>query len=324
MVTAAVSKQGKLRPVSLSELQEKNIRTVIQKNMIRAETMKGTWRGLTASGVMPYCGVSVGRLDPNLQSCRGQLVIPPYCPPPAAPTSEQRQNAGALRVAMIEALREAPTQTIQPTPLVHPGYRGERQPQTKTFVINGSAPAAIAAGIVLLAAAGGVPGAAALGITQVQVAGPTPTTLFSFIVPSGSSCQVERVTFTGTGSSGPTLFWQLLRSGRSITNEFQFTDSPTVDLQFPANGDETIMLVVRNPDITGAWIVRVEIDLWIWGTPTKSDDLYTRILRSSPSWPQNAPQRECVPQTAAAHQAARQQLQPLHASTGTSLNRMGR
>lgn len=278
-----------LVPVSLAQVQQKNMRAIREARVAPgSRPLVGKWRGVSSAGRQPWCGVSVGRLDRSVQTCRGMLVIPPYCPPPPPPTEIQRTQGVVMRQALVEALRQAPTQIVQNSPLQHPGLRGERQPISQTFVLTGTAAAAIAAGIVLRAAAGGVPGAAALKIpAPVLVNSTTPTALLIFTVPSGSSCLVEKISMSGSAASAAgELFWTILRSGRAITQqEFQFTSNPTVDLQFPANGDETVIIAVRNPDATGAWIVRLELDLWIWGTVTKTDDLYSRVLRDSPSWP---------------------------------------
>lgn len=271
-----------LVPVAIRELQALNYAAVLRPS----RELRGKWVPVHSSGAATSVGVATGRIDPDLQTCIGQVVIPPYCPPPPPPTIYQEQLAGAIQAAFMDALRQAPPIVVNPSPISAPGYRGERQNVTLTRVIHGSGAGAIAAGNALLAAAGGVVGAAALGITGLSVSGATPTQVFNTIVPSGRGAQVASLRFVGNAqTAATTLFFTVMRSGRAIGPEFQFTAGTTVPLEFPANPDEVIAVMVRNPDSTGAWLCTFDLELWTYPMVSTGDSLYARVLRQNPSHP---------------------------------------
>lgn len=158
---------------------------------------------------------------------------------------------------------EQPFEQAPPTPLLKSDFRGRLVPLTAKFVVNGSNVAAIDAGTVLLAAAGGVVGAAGLGIVRYQIAGVTPVTVMTIPIPSSNRAQVESLSFSASSSSaGTSLFWTIFRSGRLIQPEFQFFGRDKIVLQFPAFGDEVIEIRCRNPDVTGAWVIDLQLDTW--------------------------------------------------------------
>lgn len=273
------------RAVSLSQVQGYNYKAVGKKEV--APALAGKWKQVHASGSGVCCGVSVGRLDPKIGSCVGRVVIPPYCPPPAPPTPDDCRRAPTTSAAIVEALRVAPLIAVQPSTFVHPGWRGRRISLTKEFVVYGTTAGAVAAGIALLAAAGGSVGATALGIVAQQVSGATPAALMSFPIPSSDGAQVESVKFSANATSAAeNLFFSVAKSGRLVAEEFQFLASNEVPLEFPASGDDVVSVMIRNPDTTGAWIIRLQVNYWTNPQVTQTDSAYSRTLRADPSWPQ--------------------------------------
>lgn len=156
-----------------------------------------------------------------------------------------------------------PFEQAPPTPLLQHDFRGRLVPVVSKIVVNGSNAAAIAAGTVLLAAAGGVVGAAALGIVRYQITGATPVTVLSVPIPSSNRAQIESLSFSASAASaGTSLFWTVWRSGKIIQPEFQFFGRDKILLQSPAYGDEVLEVKCRNPDLSGAWVIDLQFDVW--------------------------------------------------------------
>jgi hypothetical protein len=277
-----------LRPVSLREAQA--ILRRKEANSPRVE-VRGRWTPVFATPAPACCGVTVARLDScadGVQSCVGQVVIQPYCPPLPPPTIEDERKAQSVEDAIKRALVNVPQIVTQPSPLTHPGYRGRRESVTRVIVVNGLNAAAVAAGGALLAAAGGAVGAAALGIVQVQGSGAAPFVLFQVPIPS-TAAQVERLRMTSMSvGAQTTLFFRVSRSGSIVVPEFQFVAGDEIPLQFPAQGDQVVAVEVRNPDADGAWLLHLQLDLWTYDIPVKADSAFSQVLRTNPSWP-----REC-------------------------------
>jgi len=224
------------------------------QDILRPE--KGQRRGTVATRRPRERNVTVGLSGRRLRDTTPTV-------PPAAQTVVIEQPTLTTRGGAFD----------QPNPLLHPGVRGQRTPVTKQVVVFGSTPAAVAAGATLLAAAGMQVGAAALGITSLQVIGPTPVLLLQYPVPSGSRAQADKITLSASAlTAGLTLFFSIARSGRIILPEFQFLSQPEVKTEFPASGDDVIQVLVRNPDVTGAWLLRLELDLWL------DDSSYKRAM----------------------------------------------
>jgi hypothetical protein len=256
-----------------------------QQSLVPGIVLPGRWKPVHALPAPACCGVSVARFDPSCadgqQYCEGQVVIQPFCPPPAPPTEDDRRRAEVTKDAIVAALGESPPIVVQPSPLQHPGYRGKRQTLTRTVVVHGDDPIGLATGAQLLALN--------LGATGVVTSTVVPTNLFQFPVPSGDSCQVERLRIHCDVQQGwENLFFQVMRSGTVMLPEVQQRPFEGFDLQFPAEGDQVVVVTGRISSPIMAFLVHFMLDAWTFPVPTQTDGLYTRVLRQNPGWPQRA------------------------------------
>lgn len=256
---------------------------------------EGRYRVIPAPTCTPQvmrcgCGPTVG-IAPPWMPIRGEQAIPAYCPPPPKAPPQLAAIGPVIKQAMIDAMRDAPSLTVQRVPIETPGFRGKRQKITTPLVIcaAGASAGQVAAAAYLRAALAG-PNVNQLAATPTVIdADSTAVAGLTYQAPDSMQGVMEKLSvgLSSIDAANGGLKIAILKSGQEIQPEVSVIDDEPIPLLIPFGPGDQIVITFRSLDPSiDVWVVWIQLDLWLTPVKVRDDSLYSRILRRDPSWPQ--------------------------------------
>lgn len=251
-------------------------------------------------GLLPkrrYVPVSAGGMLVRSRGCSGptvgtgrvmtgEMVIPPPCNPPKPPSEDQRSLATAMKWAVKSAFREMPPITVQQSQVDRPGFENKRRNIKRVIVIHDTQPD----GATALSHGFRGPFTSATP-TVVDVSGFTPVSIINFLVPDSMVGIVESVLVTGQSiDTAAQVLLSAYRSGDQIQPEFNVVEGNPVPLSCTLGAGDTFTLAARIVGF-GAFILKIELDIWLNPVAIVDRTLTSRVPKTNPSW---ARPQECV------------------------------
>jgi hypothetical protein len=279
------------RPASLLDVQRITQNVGLFNSPRVPPTPFGQQREVGSSvGRLPYCcGPTVGFLNQDDCSTMIETVIPPYCPLPEdiCFDKDDRKQTEIARRAMTYALQGAPVITTQRSFQEHPGWRGQRMPQTPptgaVFVCGGSAPSVAAANAMRNA---WIAGEALIPLAVVNLGNSGGgVELFHFTIPDTKSYVGDSLMIGASAVSAfADLQFSVEVSGYQAVPLFNAVPGDAWPINLTALQGETVTVKAGCLDPNCSYQLLIRIDGWSKAVERSDDSLASTTARYNPGW----------------------------------------
>ena len=212
-------------------------------------------------------------------------VLPPREQVPVCPDPVLLET---FRQAMIAAFCSTPPISVEPTPHAAPSYRASEWYMGGLSILSSTAPGTGAAAMLSTATGMGV--TAATPTVTVPALATTPTTIDTYVVPSGVEIRLASFgwrphSFFGRIALLPRIFISGSSSALNSGTDGELTYAPPESpfpLHFIAREGQTINIQFTNRNTLSPYLIEYRLLGWSYPVVARSDALANTLVRGNP------------------------------------------